>query len=239
MALRRWRRTLRPVPTSRRIATPPPSREFVDGLLTELRSAGFSAAGWRRLWWDSLRRSEEQALAHPVAAREVHLLHMLAAPFVSGPWNIASWWMSWTHLGLLGDADVPLGWPNRLTILRGLLPALLPAAGPLPAVLAMATDFADGRLARGQGQSSALGAFADPLADSLFWTWFALREEPNRTLKALSLLLWLGPTAGLTLAYFTRARALGIPSRISLRPISAAMQVLLTVRSVRRRLRRR
>jgi len=224
---------------TRRIEAPPASREFVDRRLADLRASGFSASGWAQLWLRSVERSEEQARAHPTAAREVHLLHVLGAAALPGRWNVASWWMAWSHLGLLGDEDRPLGWPNRLTMLRAVLPALLPGAGPLPAVLAMATDFADGRLARAGGGSTAFGAFADPIADSIFWTWFALREEPNRWLKAASVVLWVGPAAAVTAAYFLRAEAFGIPGEVSLRPISAAMQALLTIRSVRRRIARR
>lgn len=221
--------------SSRRIASPLASREFVDHLLADLRSSGFSLAGWARLWERSLERSEEQAGRHPRAARENHLIHVLAAPFLPGRWTIASWWMTWSHLGLLGEDDRQLGWPNRLSLVRGVLPALFPGAGPVPALLALGTDFADGRVARAEGGATAFGAFADPLADSIFWTWFALREEPNRWLKGLSVALWLGPAAGVTAAYFLRAEAIGIPDQVSLRPLSAALQIFLTARSVRRR----
>lgn len=62
--------------------------------------------------------------------------------------------------------------PNALTAFRLLLAALLPAAPPdgrLPIVLiAGATDFLDGAIARRFGATSALGGILDASADKLF-----------------------------------------------------------------------
>ncbi len=93
----------------------------------------------------------------------------------------------------------------------------------------MATDFADGRLAR-KGQASAFGAFADPIADGVFWSWFALRFEPNRWLRWVPLTLFAGSVSVISAAYLARGRTIDYPRLAAIRYASAAAQILFTLR---------
>jgi phosphatidylglycerophosphate synthase len=96
----------------------------------------------------------------------------------------------------------------------------------------MATDFADGRIAR-RGDESAFGAFADPIADGAFWSWFALRWEPNRGLRWVPLTVFAASVAGIAAAYFARGRSIDYPRLVAIRYASAAAQILFTLRGLR------
>src|SRR3989442_1203621 len=82
--------------------------------------------------------------------------------------------------------------------------------------VALATDFADGRLAQ-RGEESAFGAFADPIADGVFWSWYALRWEPNRWLRWAPITLFAASTAAIAAAYFARGRAIDYPRPMAVR----------------------
>jgi len=96
----------------------------------------------------------------------------------------------------------------------------------------MATDFADGRISR-RGEESAFGAFADPIADGAFWSWFALRWEPNRWLRWVPLTAFAASVAGISAAYFARGRTIEYPRLVAIRYASAAAQILFTLRAMR------
>lgn len=165
----------------------------------------------------------------PAAATEVTVIHLPA--FARNKWwAFGSWLLCITHLGLLGERST-LGWPNRLTLLRALLPSLTPKSR-WTAVVAMATDVADGRLAR-RGGESAFGAYADPIADGVFWSWFALRWEPNRWLQWAPLTVFAATVAGISAVYFARGRTIDYPRPLAIRYLSAGAQVLLTLRAWR------
>jgi phosphatidylglycerophosphate synthase len=212
------------------IARSDDSRRFVNDVLGELAANRYGLQAWARFFRRSLARSLDQARMRPAAAFEVTALHALAAASGSWPWPLASWFLSITHLGLLGESDT-LGWPNRLSLLRALLPALAPDSR-WASVVALATDFADGRLAR-RGDESAFGAFADPIADGAFWSWFALRWEPNRLLRWAPITLFALSAAGISAAYFSRGRAIDYPRPVAIRYLSAGIQILLTLRAWR------
>jgi len=141
-----------------------------------------------------------------------------------------------THLGLLGERST-LGWPNRLTVIRALLPALAPTSR-WTSLVAMATDLADGRVAR-RGGESAFGAYADPIADGVFWSWFALRWETNRWLRWVPLSAFAATVAGISAAYFSRGRTIDYPRPLTIRYASAAAQIVLTLRALRKQAKRR
>ena len=204
------------------------SRRFVDEVLRELSSRHFVPSAWGDFLGRSLVRSAAQIRIRPAAATDVTVLHLLASAG-NRPWAFGSWLMCITHLGLLGDRST-LGWPNRLTLFRALLPSLAPNSR-WTSVLAMATDFADGRLARG-GEETAFGAFADPIADGVFWSWFALRWEPNRGLRWVPLTVFAASVAGIAAAYFARGRTVDYPRLVAIRYASAAAQILFTLRAV-------
>jgi hypothetical protein len=205
------------------------SRRFVDEILGELSSRHFVPSAWRDFLGRSLARSVAQIRIRPAAATEVTVFHLLASSR-NRRWAFGSWLLCITHLGLLGERST-LGWPNRLTLLRALLPSLAPTSRWTP-LAAMATDFADGRLAR-RGQESAFGAFADPIADGAFWSWFALRWEPNRGLRWVPLTVFAVSVAGIAAAYFARGRTIDYPRLVAIRYASAAAQILFTLRAVR------
>ena len=166
----------------------------------------------------------------PAAAAEVTAVHVLAAAAGSWRWAVGSWILAITHLGLLGERTT-FGWPNRLTLVRALLPAVARDYRWTPLV-ALATDFTDGRLARKCGKS-AFGEFADPIADGAFWSWFALRWEPNRWLRWAPLTLFALATGAIATAYFRSGRTIDYPRPVALRYMSAGMQILLTLRAFR------
>jgi phosphatidylglycerophosphate synthase len=211
----------------------PQTRAFVDEILGELRRSGWSPTGWAGLMCRSLVRSWEDASQHPRAAAELILGHAVAAAVRPGAWLSASAVLTITHLGLLDEGRDGLGWANRLTLLRANLPALVPSAPGWMAAAALASDWADGHLAR-RGDETAFGAYADALADVAFWTWYVLRREDDRVLRRLALFLWLGPAAAVTTAYFVRGRSIDYPRVIAVRNLSVAVQVLVTLRALAR-----
>jgi hypothetical protein len=206
------------------------SRQFVDDILGQLAARHFVPTAWMSFIGRSLARSVLEARIRPAAAAELTAVHVVAGALGSWRWALTSWFLSITHLGLLGDR-VTLGWPNRLTLLRALLPSLAPASR-WTSLVALATDFADGRLARA-GCESAFGAFADPFADGIFWSWYALRWEQNRWLRWVPITLCGGSTAIIALAYFARGRTIDYPRPIGLRYVSALTQVVLAMRTLR------
>ena len=212
------------------IARSEESRQFVSDVLAELASRRFSVPAWARFFGRSLARSVHQGRIRPAAAMEITALHLLVFAAGSRRWTLASWLLCITHLGLLGERST-LGWPNRLTLFRALLPAIRPDSRWV-SVVALSTDFADGRLA-GHGNESAFGAFADPIADGAFWSWFALRWEPNRWLRWVPISLFAASVAGISAAYFARGRAIDYPRPVVVRYISGITQVLLTLRALR------
>jgi hypothetical protein len=205
------------------------SRRFVDEILGELSSRHFVPSAWAGFLGRSLGRSVAQIRIRPVAAAEVTVLHLLASGG-NRPWAFGSWLMCMTHLGLLGERSA-LGWPNQVTLLRALLPSLAPNSR-WTSLVAMATDFADGRIAR-RGEETAFGAFADPIADGAFWSWFALRWEPNRGMRWVPLTVFAASVAGISAAYFARGRTIDYPRLVAIRYASAAAQILFTLRAVR------
>jgi phosphatidylglycerophosphate synthase len=143
-----------------------------------------------------------------------------------------SWSLAITHLGLLGERT-SLGWANRLTLTRGLLPATTSTPAPWLAALALATDCGDGYLARA-AQPTAFGFYADALADASFWAWFALQHEPSRTVRAAAVTAWGLPIAVVTTAYVAGGRSIDYPRPVLLRNASVALQLLVTARALSR-----
>jgi len=206
------------------------SRQFVDDLLGQLAARHFVPTAWVSFIGRSLVRSADEVRIHRSAAAELTAIHLAAAAAGSWRWALTSWFLCITHLGLLGDSPT-LGWPNRLTVLRALLPSIAPTTR-WTSVAALATDFADGRLARAGGES-AFGAFADPIADGVFWSWYALRWERNRWLRWVPTALFGGSVAVIAVAYFSRGRTIDYPRPPAVRYLSAVMQITLAVRMLR------
>nr|CEL17497.1 hypothetical protein [Kibdelosporangium sp. MJ126-NF4] len=125
---------------------------------------------------------------------------------------------------------------NVITLTRANLPTL--TTGWAAPVVALASDRADGRLARKLGTQSPFGAAADSLADAAFWAWFVLRHEPSRRVRAVALLVWVAPVIAVTATSVGRGQMVNAPRPTIVRP-AAAMQAALAVRAILRRARQR
>lgn len=215
----------------------PESRRRGEELLAGLRAGQWRPAAWGRFLGRSAALSWQAAAARPRAAAEVTALHaavlMLARRSGSTGnqvWAAASWLLAITHLGLLGPRG-SLGPANAVTLARANLPAL--AGGRWTGVAALAADVADGRLARGRGEETMFGGYADSVADAAFWTWFAARHEPSRGVRTAAFAAWTAPAlAGLALSL---ARgAVTVPPRHALVRPSASVAALLVFRALAR-----
>ncbi len=137
----------------------------------------------------------------------------------------ASWATAITHLGLLGPRRRSIGPANALSLLRANLPA-----GRWSPVLAIASDVADGWLAR-RTTPTAFGAYADGLADVVFWTRQAWAREPSGLLRAAAAAAWLLPLPAIGAAYFLSGRTVDYPRPVLVRRLSAGVQALLAARA--------
>ncbi|HLJ81159.1 MAG TPA: CDP-alcohol phosphatidyltransferase family protein, partial [Ktedonobacterales bacterium] len=151
---------------------------------------------------------------------------------------LAALWLSiaqadtYVHLGLNNPAHgtpvfESIGTPTTLTLARRGIAALLwghllakrPAGQgylALALVAALATDVADGAVARARKRTTRLGSYMDGLADFELWTGLALtlgaRRLIPRWLLALLLMRWLGPLAVACAAYFGKVRRVPLSS---------------------------
>ena len=232
-----------PVPTARSRplsvtsagALAPRSRAATNDLLAQMRADGWCAGAWLRLLIAASRRSVDQARRRPRALAEVTALH-LAFAAVAGrrgsKWIVLTWSLAATHLGLLEDRR-SLGTANVLTLVRANLPAIESSVGRWVPVLALTSDFIDGKLARGIGAETSFGQYADFLADTAFWTWFSLQYETSRTVRTATFAAWLVPVIGVLSGSIARGRMIEVPRRWWFRP-AAVVQVLLGLRVARR-----
>ncbi|MFY9614970.1 MAG: CDP-alcohol phosphatidyltransferase family protein [Candidatus Dormiibacterota bacterium] len=189
-----------------------PPNIFVIGLLHDLKEGGYSWRAWGAFWRASWVRSMQifglsdelrgSWLRFTVAGVIGIVLAALGVFYVFGlddavGFLITSllWWGVLMfdlalHLGLMvnlesGELQPSLGWPNRLTELRGFAAVWVAWAAhwatqgsylPLVAVfgLAAVTDLADGWLARRRHASTRWGRLYDPFMDGLFFTVAAI-----------------------------------------------------------------
>jgi len=215
------------------VVRPPGSRQFVDDALAELAAGRWSPSSWLRFIWRCSVRSAQQAAAHRRAFLELTLLHLALMRGRPRPWPLVVWLLAVTHLGLLGDRRGALV-ANHLSLLRANLPSLSASAAPWTAGVALLTDVFDGRLARARKEETAFGAYADPLADLVFWNWYVFRNESNPWIRAAAVLAWPLPAALIAAAYFVRGRTLDYPQPASTRLISGAFQCWIAARGLQR-----
>jgi hypothetical protein len=210
------------------IERPPTSRAFVDQALAELRGRGWGPGAWAMFLRRCGERSAEQALSRALAVVEVTALHLalLSLGGRSRPRLAASWAMAITHLGLLGEHRRSIGPANALSLVRANLPA-----GRWSPLAAIGTDVMDGWLARLTGPT-AYGAYADPLADVVFWTRQVRAREPNGLLRAAAAATWMLPLCAIGAAYLATGRAIDYPRPLLLRRLSAGLQCLLAARAL-------
>lgn len=210
------------------------SRAATDALLAGLAGGGWGPGSWGHFALATSRRSVQQARDHPRAVLEVTALHLALGALAEGRhrrWTAISWLMAVTHLGMLGPAR-SIGVASTVTLIRANLPAMA-NSNPWLGAIAVLSDKADGILARRAGPTQ-FGHYADSLADSAFWAWFASRHETDRRLLASAALAWVGPVAAVTAISVARGRMVEAPRSAWLRP-AAAMQAVLAIRAIRRK----
>ena len=211
------------------------SRDATNFLLDHLRRGGWRLKAWSEFLVMASERSFHQALAHPRALLELTALHLLMG-LGAGPrgrrWIALAWLLAATHLGLLEDRKT-LGAANIITLARGNLPALEGRLGQAVPVLALLSDFVDGKLARATATVTLFGEHADFMVDTAFWTWFSIRHEPSRTVQVATFAVWLAPVAAVGAAAFARGEMIDVPRSRWFRP-AATVQVLLGIRMLQR-----
>jgi len=217
-----------------RIVRPPGSRQFVDDALAELAASHWSPSSWLRFIWRCSVRSAEQAAAHPRAVLELTLLHLALIGGRPRPWPLVAWLLAVTHLGLLGEHRRGALVANHLSLLRANLPSLSASGAPWTAGVALLTDVLDGHLARARNEETAFGAYADPLADLVFWNWYVFRNESNPWIRVAAIIAWPLPAAVITAAYFVRGRTLDYPRPAATRLLSGAFQCWIGLRAFHR-----
>ena len=199
----------------------------------DIRAGGFAPSALGRFLYDATHRSIREAARRPRALAEATALH-LAIGVLAHPrgrvWLTTSWLMTVTHLGMLEERRT-LGIPNLLTVARAALPAAEHRLGAAVPVLALLTDFVDGKLARRTGTVTRFGTQGDYLADAALWTWFTLRYESSRAWQVATFAAWALPVGALTVASFARGGMVDLPRSRWIRP-AAAMEVLIGARVV-------
>ncbi len=216
------------------------SRAATDELLGGLRRGGFAGRALGAFIADATLRSIREARKRPVALAEATAVHagMAALAHPHGRvWVATSWLMTVTHLGMLEERRT-MGIPNLLTIARANLPAAEARLGSAVPVLALVTDFIDGKLARRTGTVTRFGTQGDYLADAALWTWFTVKHEHSRGWQLATLAAWAIPVAGLTIASVAKGGMVDVPRSRWLRP-AAAVEVLIGARVLARLLARR
>lgn len=202
------------------------ARAASDALLRDLRAGSWLPAAWLGFLAAALARSSREAARRPAAVAQATTLHALVA-IASGRrrWPAVSWAMTVLHLGQLGRRRT-LGADNLLTLTRANLPAFGSAPTELLALTALASDIADGRLARRRG-GTLFGAYADSFADAAFWTWFTGQRLGDRRWAAAGLAAWALPVLILFGASFSGGAVRDAPRPLLLRP-AGALQWLVT-----------
>jgi phosphatidylglycerophosphate synthase len=215
----------------------PNSRAATDDLIRALRAGRWTPVAWSRFFARATRRSVRQALHHRRALLESTALHAGLAALADPRhrlWVMTSWLLTVSHLGMLEDRRT-LGVANTLTLLRANLPAVENRLGNAVPVLALVTDWLDGRIARTTGTETRFGRQADFLADTALWTWFTIRHEQNRWLRAATFAAWGFTVVAITTVSFAGGGMKDIPRSRWIRP-AAALQVILGVRIVLRQI---
>ncbi|MBM7847338.1 CDP-alcohol phosphatidyltransferase family protein [Arthrobacter roseus] len=216
----------------------PDSRAATDELLSTLRTSRYTPTAWSRFLARATRRSVRQALHHRRALLESTVLHAGLAALADPrhrTWVAASWLLTISHLGMLENRRT-LGVANTLTLIRANLPALENRLGNAVPILALTTDWLDGRISRETGTETRFGRQADFLADTALWTWFTLRHEPNGWLRTATFAAWGASVVAVTVASFAGGAMKDMPRSRRIRP-AATLQVIIGLRIVLRQIR--
>lgn len=103
------------------------------------------------------------------------------------------------------------GVAKTLSLVRANLPVTGTGLGRWLGIVALTTDFIDGRLVRHTGTTTPFGRFADPLADTAFWTWlYPVLSVTVRSFSQGQMIeplqpRWIRPTVILQILIATRA----------------------------------
>lgn len=224
----------------RRALTGDDSRAASNALLDGLREQRFGPAAWGRFAVDTTARSILEARKRPRAVVEATAVHAAMAALAhprGRAWVLTSWLMTVTHLGMLEERRT-MGAPNLLTIARATLPAASARLGGAVPVLALATDFVDGKLARGTGTVTRFGTQGDYLSDTVLWTWFVLKHEPSTAWRVITFAAWAAPVAALAAVSFARGGVVDLPRSAWVRP-AAVVEVIIGARAIGRLVSRR
>jgi phosphatidylglycerophosphate synthase len=213
--------------------------------LFELRRRGYTAKAWRAFLVRSLERSQASRRARPQLARQARQWGIIGAaawlwtcavtrsrstvtprPALGLGWWLAVWQMLDWHLGMAEGGDgcprARLSAADAVTMTRfwlvPIVPALARSRSGLPGVIivAAATDWLDGELARRHGRTR-LGRDLDTTADLAFFTTAALTARAAGRIAPLGFRLFAarqvtGVLVSL-LAVFARARRPAIRAR--------------------------
>ncbi len=217
----------------------PDSRAATNELLQGLRTERWRFGAWLHFLDRATKRSLRQALKHKRAFAETTALHATLGALADPRrrrWVVASWILAVTHLGML-EEHTSIGLPNTLTLIRASLPALQKRLGVAVPVLALVTDFLDGKISRATGTVTRFGKQADFLADAAVWTWFTIGHEHSRWLRAATFAAWLVPVAAVAVSTFAGGVMKDVPRSRWIRP-AAAVEVLIGLRIMYRLIRR-
>ncbi|MBT2391866.1 CDP-alcohol phosphatidyltransferase family protein [Streptomyces sp. ISL-1] len=213
------------------------SRAATNALLGALKQDRWRPHAVARFLWQAADRSVRQAACRPRALAQITALHGMLLALTQTQegrrWVATSWTLGALHLGLLEHRD-RLSPADALTLLRGNLPATTVGSSRFSGVLAIASDLADGHLARHQATVSPFGDYADSFADAAFWTWLVLRHEPSRAVRAAAIAAWALPVATVSALAISRGTMPERPRPALLGP-AAAMQGIVAVRHLLRR----
>ncbi len=218
-------------------AQPESSRATTNRLLLDLRTRRWRPAAWAQFMAAATARSADQAAVHRAALAQSTALHCLFLMLGQGArlrWVATSWTLTALHLGMLEDRS-HLGAANTLTIVRANLPVTGAPLGRWLGISALTTDFVDGKLARHTRTETPFGRYADPLADTAFWTWFTFTDpgRGSRTVRAAVALTWLAPILSVTATSIARGQMNEPPRPRWIRP-AVALQILLATRALQR-----
>jgi len=213
------------------------SRAASNALLDGLRQGRFGPRAWGRFTVEITVRSIQEARKRPIALVEATAVHAAMAALAhphGRVWIASSWLMTVTHLGML-EKRRTMGLPNLLTVARANLPAAAHRLGDAVPVLALVSDFVDGKLARGTGTVTRFGTQGDYLSDTALWTWFVITHEKSRPWQVATFAAWALPVAALTAMSIAKGGVIDLPRSRWIRP-AALMEVLIGGRALARML---
>lgn len=242
----------------------PEVAEWTSAALSRLTADRSEPDAWVRFLGDSLRRWRQDGRELPQLRRSLRSWLLTGSAGAIGArllgtgrwpgrtswaWLVAASLMADWHLGMIPSPSKPsplrIGLPNRLTLLRALLPAAflgLPH-GPRTqrlraaiAVTALASDFLDGQLAGRSNGRTHFGAVADPLSDAAFWTALTVsadRGASSRVIAGLTVLRYGVPVGAAVCLTFIHGRTYDWHHNRFGRWSSAVLTMLLALREVR------